>query len=112
MRVIARCLIKDKGLDKSYDVQSNAESIITLTPLYSPGWTARLDGKVIDIEPGTGGHIRTSIPAGDHHLELIFESTPIRTAGEAVSAVSLALCLILLWVATTRHPRRCEKSWS
>ncbi|HEY3138183.1 MAG TPA: hypothetical protein VGL29_19310 [Blastocatellia bacterium] len=109
----ALSLIEDKGLDKSYDVRANTESTVTLKPLYFPGWTAGLDGKSIDIEPGTGGHIQTSIPAGDHRLALSFEDTPIRTAGKAVSAVSLALCLILLWVATTRHPQSCEKfrSW-
>ena len=109
----ALSLIEDNGLDKSYDVRANTESTVTLKPLYFPGWTAGLDGKSIDIEPGMGGHIQTSIPAGDHRLALSFEDTPIRTAGKAVSAVSLALCLILLWVATTRHPQSCEKfrSW-
>ena len=109
----ALSLIEDKGLDKSYDVRANTESTVTLKPLYFPGWTAGLDGKSIDIEPGMGGHIQTSIPAGDHRLALSFEDTPIRTAGKAVSSVSLALCLILLWVATTRHPQSCEKfrSW-
>lgn len=61
---------------------------------YFPGWRAWVDGEPVEIVPHKpSGFITVPLPAGRHTLELRFGSTLVRTAGTAISFVSLAALL-------------------
>jgi uncharacterized membrane protein len=89
--------IDETGIEQSYAVRADTESIIALRPLYFPGWVARVDTGRIEIAPGADGHVQLSIEPGEHELTLRFEDTWPRTLGKLVSAVSVLIFLAVLW---------------
>jgi len=85
--------IDDAGIEQIYSVSARADSVVTLHPLYFPGWTARVDGKKREVAPGPDGNIQLQVEPGEHTVTLRFEDTPPRSAGKIVSAVSLLIYL-------------------
>jgi len=100
-------LIDDRGLDKRYIVRSGAQCDLNMKPLYFPGWTASIDGQQIQVQPGEGGHIQLTVPGGEHEVDLRFRDTPVRLAGKATSALSLAVVTFIAW-SLRRQRKRCE----
>ncbi len=96
--------IHDTGLRQQYTLTASTASVLTLRPLYFPGWIARVDGKPTPIGPGEEGHIQLSIPAGEHALMLSFEDTWPRTTGKIISALSLMISFALMYLARRRNP--------
>ena len=72
---------------------------------YFPGWRATVDGQEAALEPwGDQGLIRVKVPAGEHAVSLRYGDTPARTAGKALSLVTLVGVVgVWLW---GRRPRR------
>lgn len=86
--------------------QAEADSLSITTPtaftatfrtLYWPGWQVYLNGQAIpfSITPQTG-LIQATIPAGQHHLTLQLNSTPLRQTGLGLSLLSVIIWLIVL----------------
>ena len=88
--------IDDSGIEQSYSVSAGTDSVITLRPLYFPGWIARVDGEKREIAPGPEGNIQLHVEPGEHTLTLSFEDTWPRTVGKIVSAVSFLIFLGVL----------------
>jgi hypothetical protein len=61
-----------------------------------PGWVAYVDGNAAPITTLHDGTISVSVPAGQHHVELRFETTPTRRISEWVSLLTL---IVLLGIA-------------
>jgi hypothetical protein len=58
---------------------------------YFPGWDVTLDGRPLPFHPtDPHGLITFDLPPGEHTLEIRFGDTPIRTAANALSLISLA----------------------
>lgn len=59
---------------------------------YFPGWTARLDGSPLPIEPPSRRPrlISLDVPPGEHAITLSFESTPARRLGDGLTLAGLA----------------------
>jgi hypothetical protein len=94
----------ETGVRQQYAVAGGAESVLELQPLYFPGWTARVDGKIVPIGPTEKGHVQLSIPSGEHTLTLSFEDTWPRTTGKIISALSLVTSFAMVYL--TRRRRR------
>jgi hypothetical protein len=80
-------------------ISSRSPEELILRLLSYPAWKASIDGRPAQISavPHTG-QILISLPAGTHRVELQFERTLDRTVGDALSAATvllLALCLFL-----------------
>ncbi|HJV34989.1 6-pyruvoyl-tetrahydropterin synthase-related protein [Geomonas sp.] len=77
---------------------------IRLRTFYFPGWRSYLDGSpaAVGIEPGSGA-LLAQVPPGRHRLELVFEDTPARKLGKALSLASLPALAVLLLIF--RRPR-------
>ncbi len=56
-----------------------------------PGWTARIDGKVVPMLSDKDGVQQIDVPPGIHSVQASFENTPPRTAGTVLSAVGLLI---------------------
>ncbi|MBN1995013.1 MAG: hypothetical protein JW953_20125 [Anaerolineae bacterium] len=57
---------------------------------YFPGWEALVDGQPGFIAPvSERGLVGVMMPAGRHHLQLLFRETPLRRVANAVSIASL-----------------------
>lgn len=74
--------------------------------LYFPGWRAYLDGAEVPLEISRpGGFILVDVPAGSHDLLLRFGDTPVRTAANYLSVVSVLAWLGLFSLALLRRRR-------
>ena len=71
----------------------------------SPLWTATVDGEAKALHPANGAYMAVAVPAGDHVLELRYES-PASRRGWLVSCTTLALLLgVASWTARGRAAR-------
>ena len=70
-----------------------------------PGWQATIDGLPVPhrTQPPYG-LIALDVPAGDHTIAIRHGTTPARTLGTLISALSLAMALGMLIYSFRRHP--------
>jgi hypothetical protein len=94
--------IDDTGVTQSYQVSATRLSVITVKPLYFPGWVARLDEVETGMTPSADGNIQVSVPAGEHTLSLSFEDTWPRAAGKWLSILSVLVLLLGLLTGRLR----------
>jgi hypothetical protein len=80
--------------EKSVTVVASSSAVVAVNTLYYPGWTAVVDGKPVGIDHTTDGTIRVLVPAGRHTLNVSFGETPLRTAADVVSLLSLMSLLV------------------
>jgi hypothetical protein len=87
-----------RPLHFQYQVNSDEAFLLRLFLFDFPGWTARLDGQVVETEVGRPeGFIVIPVPAGQHLVDVRFESTPARQLAAAVSWLALALTVVGAW---------------
>ena len=70
-----------------------------------PGWQATIDGVPAPhrTQPPYG-LISLDVPAGDHTVAIRHGTTPVRTLGALISALSLVIALGLILTSFRRHP--------
>jgi len=104
-------------LDASYTVESPADTLAIYQQLYYPGWQASVDGQPVEVRAAVAaaddatwptadmaGLVSFNIPAGTHTVRVWFGSTPLRSAGSAVSLIALAAVMgIAVWQARRRR---------
>lgn len=66
-----------------------------LSVAYEPGWTLRVDGQKVEIEPYDDMFISTYLEAGEHTVEISFFPAGLK-AGAMISVASLAAFLAVL----------------
>ena len=86
------------------EVIAQAPSTIQMRIAYFPGWTVHLDGQPVTATPSIPwGLLTFKTPVGTHRVEVDWENTPPRIAGNAISLASLAVLLAgLAWTARKR----------
>lgn len=68
---------------------------------YVPGWAASVDGRRVPVEPGPGPFFRVRLPSGVHEITLYYDPPEVRV-GLAITACSLAACVLALTVSGRR----------
>ncbi len=92
----------------TFEIISPQPFIARIRRFYFPGWRAWVDGKLTNVVPGEPhGFITVLLPAGKHTLELRFGSTPPRTVGMIISAISL-----LALAGWNARILRARKAWN
>jgi hypothetical protein len=87
----------DDGLHADLKLESAVPVSVTYRAFYFPGWQARIDGQPVPISiTYPAGVMWVNVPAGQHQVLFRFESTPLRTISEVVSALALLLAVLLL----------------
>jgi hypothetical protein len=79
------------------------QSIVRVKTYFFPGWTARIDGRSVEITRDSLGAQLVSVPAGNHRLELIFVNTAMRNIGTILSMLALILLCGLVAFDRIRH---------
>ncbi len=98
---------EDRSHRISAFVVNDRSAVVQVNCLYFPGWIGTIDGKTAGIRPHEQtGLIEVDMPAGDHHLELAFVNTPIRTTGIVVSILSFLFLLAMVTAGTRLNPFR------
>ncbi|HRQ38952.1 MAG TPA: 6-pyruvoyl-tetrahydropterin synthase-related protein [Chloroflexota bacterium] len=64
---------------------------------FFPGWRAWVDGVQTPITPTADGLISFAVPDGRHTLVVAFGETPLRWLADAISLLSLAALVVILW---------------
>ena len=92
-------MVRHGGSSDEIIVRGNVPTSIEFYTYYFPGWKAKVDGQPVPIRPsGRFGLIALDVPAGEHHVTLRFEDTPIRVIGKVISLCCLALAgWLALW---------------
>jgi hypothetical protein len=81
---------------RDVETSSNEKALLRLRTYNFPAWTARIDGRPQEIHSDQQGVQIIEVPAGRHRVEALFLNTAPRTAGAAISGVSLVLICGLL----------------
>ncbi len=94
-----------RPLSSDLTVETQSSFVATFDVFYFAGWQARVDGQPVAITPtDPHGLISFIVPAGEHRLQVLFGSTPLRTAAGSVSLISV-LALIVVGAMLARQPR-------
>lgn len=88
----------------SVDVNAAGNAIVEFNCHWFPGWTASVDGRPQAIGPrqnlfDAGGLIRVGVPAGQHHVAIVYGRTPLRAACDLLSLLALFVTLGLMGAA-------------
>jgi len=90
------------SFDFTTKTQENA--ILTLPQFDFPGWSVRLDGKVVSHNHDNElGLITLALPAGEHRIRAVLRHTPVRLLGDVLTLVFLPLALIVLVKKEKHH---------
>jgi len=103
--------IKSSANRLSGTVNSEKPGILFLSMPYSPGWSARVDGKPAEVLQVNTGYSGVPVPAGEHQVELSY-STPGLKSGLIAGAIGLIAVFVFLlgtvMVRTRRSSRGAE----
>jgi uncharacterized membrane protein YfhO len=88
--------VSSNGIYSKISLNLNEETQVSYAKYYFPGWSAKIDGKLVNIEVGKPfGQISITVPGGAHTVEFIFGETLFKKILDLVSVVSLLAVLIL-----------------
>lgn len=83
----------NKGVNFDYSAKKSQE--ITISVTYAPRWKATLDGKRIEV--GQKENLITiNLPAGKHHVKLVYGLTKYGIAGYIISVVGLLIFILFI----------------
>ena len=91
----------------SLELEAKAEDPISLSfhSFYFPNWQIHLDGnRAAPYPSGSLGLLTVDLPAGDHHLTVRFEETPVERAGTILLLASLGATVAVLALARQWRP--------
>ena len=79
---------------------------LVMARLAWPGYTARVDGREIEVEDGPAGLVVLDVPAGEHTLSLVYDPPGLRLGIVAAGTAALLVALqSLLWWRQRRRSR-------
>jgi uncharacterized membrane protein len=79
---------------RSVKVNALTPATIQMRIAYFPGWSVLLDGRSVTAEPSApSGLLTFRTPSGLHRVEVRWDNTPVRLAGDAISLTSLGILL-------------------
>ena len=86
------------------ETSTGAPGLLVLSEVYYPAWKAYIDGRPAPIYRADHLLRAVPVPAGEHTVELQYESSSLR-AGMAISLTATAV-LVALTLARIRRPRK------
>ena len=83
---------------REYTVHLQKKCSMTANIHYFPGWKIYDNGIPVHFKTIKQGFMEFTLPAGTHHLKVIFEDTPVRKMGNFLSVLGLFAYGILLFI--------------
>jgi hypothetical protein len=81
----------------NFSVNAKSEVKIKINTIYYPGWKAYVDKINTDISYNNQqGVMEISVPSGSHVVQVKFEETPLRLAGDLISLFSVFIAVLLV----------------
>lgn len=95
----AKAIVEEKTVKDHYfqfTTQSPEPFVLQVNSHYFPGWKAYIDSLETNIDRSSSFYfMAVSVPAGIHNVEIKFTDTPVRSAANRISVISLLV--LLLW---------------
>ncbi len=79
-----------------FSVQTPARAMVVIAQSYYPNWRALVDGQPVRLWRANYACQALEVPAGQHEVVLVYRDRAFYL-GAALSALSLGICLVLLW---------------
>ncbi len=99
-------LIGHTVVSDDYRISTPEPFTVRFNTFHFPGWQAFVDSQAVPIEVSyPEGLITFAVPAGEHHVTVRFEDTPVRTLASLISWAT-ALVLIAVPVVQVLRSRR------
>jgi hypothetical protein len=99
-----RAVISDYAADRIVvRTSTTAPGLLVLSEMYYPSWQAYLDGQPVRLFPANGALRAVPVPAGEHAVEMRFESATL-AGGLAISVVTVLVMLGNLWQRRRDRP--------
>jgi uncharacterized membrane protein YfhO len=87
------------------ETSTGAPGLLVLSEVYYPAWKAYVDGQPAPVHVADQLLRSVPIPAGEHTVELRYESWTLRM-GMAISLVTFATLILLAVAAAAQHRRK------
>jgi len=90
--------VLDRFEDERWIIHAEASrpTLLVISQTWYPGWSARVNGEPSEILRANVAFQAVEVPAGTSSVELRYRE-PGLAAGAALSGVSLAFCIVLVW---------------
>ncbi len=85
------------------EVETDAEGLLVLSEVYYPAWKAYIDGEPVPLYRANHLFRAVPVPAGEHTVELRYESWPLRVGVLLSLATSIALVALILIRSRSRN---------
>ncbi|MGD8496286.1 MAG: hypothetical protein PVF05_08845 [Gemmatimonadales bacterium] len=82
--------------------RSSAPGLLVLLDRWYPGWSVRVDGRPAELLRANGAFRAVEIPAGQADVEFVFRPRGV-AIGSGLTAIGIAVCLVLLWWSRGRR---------
>ena len=77
----------------SYESESDADGLAVFSEIYYPGWTAKIDGKPVDILRANYVLRAMAVPAGKHVIEMTFNPASVKTT-ETIAKIGFGILIL------------------
>ncbi len=96
--------------DLAVDVKTDVPGLLVLSEIWYPAWKAYIDGKPAELLPVNYSMRGVAVPAGEHKVELHFESDAVATGSwiTLVTLIGTLAGIIALWVLRGRKKGGAE----
>lgn len=89
-------MLLDRAHEKLFIIQTMQEQKVTVALADFPGWKVEIDGEPIQHRADDNGLIEFMVPKGAPRVGIHFASTPVRTAADIVTFLSLCTFVYLI----------------
>lgn len=88
--------VENSPLKYRATISTETDSEVSANAFNFPGWTLKIDDQNQPLKPDKYGLISFNLPKGDHEIDLLFQNTPVRIMGNAISLLTFFGILGLL----------------
>jgi len=87
-------VVEESSVSWSAEVVADKDTKVVFHSYYFPGWFARVDGGISEINPGKPyGQIETQVSAGKHTIEFFWQETWFRRIADVISMIFALLVI-------------------
>jgi len=80
-----------------YSTESSSDGILIFSEIYYPSWNTYIDGEEVPMFIANGSLRAIKLPEGNHEVELVYESSALRT-GTIITLFAFIAGLVLVFV--------------
>ncbi|MCL4366352.1 6-pyruvoyl-tetrahydropterin synthase-related protein [Patescibacteria group bacterium] len=97
--------VKQKSTELQFSTNVSDNALIEAPITYFPGWEVYANDQIIrQTVPSEMGLIRFKLPKGSYKVKIELKDTPVRVAGNIISAISVLLIMLIFFYPKQKSP--------